>query len=90
MYIVLVNKTRLGVGRDRLAEFIPPHIEWLKGKIREGFVLQAGKWGDIGGVWILRAESMEEAAEAVREDPLLGSGLVEYEMAEYFPMVDIG
>lgn len=90
MYVVLVNRTKPDVDRGRMENLIPPHIEWLKGKIKEGLVLQAGKWGDIGGMWILRAGSVEEAREAVREDPLLGSGLVTYEMAEYFPMVDIG
>jgi hypothetical protein len=90
MYIVLVNRIRQGVGQGQVGDFIPPHIEWLKGKIQEGFVLQAGRWGDIGGMWLLRARSVEEAGEAVKEDPLLGSGLVTYEMAEYFPMVDIG
>lgn len=89
MYIILVNRTSPGVAREELADFISPHIEWMKEKIREGFVLQAGRWGDIGGVWLIRTESVEEAANAVRKDPLLSSGLVSYEMAEYFPMVDI-
>ncbi|MEJ2255072.1 MAG: YciI family protein [Nitrospirota bacterium] len=65
---------------------MPPHVEWLRQRMAEGKVLQAGKWGDIGGMWVLEAGSIEEARALVEQDPLISSGLTTYELAEFFPL----
>jgi uncharacterized protein YciI len=44
--------------------------------------VQAGKWGDHGGMIIVKAEGREEADKVVHQDPLALAGLITFETAE--------
>ncbi|MEJ2184116.1 MAG: YciI family protein [Nitrospirota bacterium] len=86
MTILMINRVKAGTRPEDLQHVIPPHVEWLRQRMAEGKVLQAGKWGDIGGMWVLEAGSIEEARALVEQDPLISSGLTTYELAEFFPL----
>jgi uncharacterized protein YciI len=90
MLFLVVDRVRPGVGPEELERVIPPHIEWLKEMMAGGVVVQAGKWGDLGGAYVVRAEGLREAEALVEGDPLLASGLVTWDVAEFWPMAEMG
>jgi uncharacterized protein YciI len=49
--------------------------------------MQAGKWGDNGGMIVVKAESREEADKVVNQDPLVLADLITFETAELHPAV---
>lgn len=89
MYFMTINKITPEAGPEELGRVIPKHIQWIKGLIREGKIAQAGKWGDSGGMAILKAENMEEAGTLLSEDPPVKSGLITFELAPFYPDVAI-
>ncbi len=50
-----------------------------------GKIVQAGKWGDSGGMAIFQAEDITDAEKILNEDPLIKSGLVTFELARLYP-----
>ena len=84
MYFLSVNHLKEDADGVRIGEVIPLHIEWTRRLIAEGKVAQAGKWGEAGGMAILRADGLEEAEAILRGDPLIAAGLVDHETAELF------
>ncbi len=61
---------------------IAAHREWVKQQLATGVLVQAGKWGDNGGMIVVKAESREEADKVVNEDPLVLADLITFETAE--------
>ncbi len=49
--------------------------------------MQAGKWGDNGGMIVVKAESREEVDRVVNQDPLVLADLITFETAELHPAV---
>ena len=88
MYFMSVNRIKPDADRARIGEIIPPHIAWLNERIAEGSVLQSGKWGDIGGMVIIRASDLAEADRLLQNDPLVRSGLITWELAPFYPQVE--
>jgi hypothetical protein len=39
---------------------IPLHREWAKKQLAAGVLVQAGRWGDNGGMIVVKAKSGEE------------------------------
>ncbi len=89
MYFMSVNKFKSAVDPTKIKEVVPSHIQWIKKLITEGKIVQAGKWGDSGGMAILKAENITEAEKTLNEDPLIQSGLVAFELARFYPDVNI-
>jgi len=89
MYVLVVNRTKRDIEPGELSKVISRHMAWIKERIQSGSVIQAGKWGAIGGVCVLRTESIEDADRIVQDDPLVRSGFVTYEMDEFFPVREI-
>ncbi len=87
MYYLSASKIRKDIKSNEIGRHIPMHIKWVKGMIAEGTVLQAGKWGQGGGIIIMEAGEIEEAEGIIRKDPLIKAGLVTYEIGEFFPDV---
>ncbi len=52
-----------------------------------GVLVQAGKWGDNGGMIVVKAESREEVDRVVNQDPLVLADLITFETAELHPAV---
>ena len=82
MYFMSVNKFKPGGDRSRINTVIRVHREWAKKQLAAGVLVQAGKWGDNGGMIVVKAESREEADTVVNEDPLVEAGLITFETAE--------
>ncbi len=82
MYFLSINKIKPDADRALLNNTIPVHREWAKQQLSTGVLVQAGKWGDRGGMIIIKAETREEADRIVSDDPLLKAGLITYETAE--------
>jgi uncharacterized protein YciI len=49
--------------------------------------VQAGKWGDHGGMIVVRVETREEADKVVNQDPLVQAGLITFETGQLHPAV---
>jgi uncharacterized protein YciI len=56
-----------------------------KKQLAAGVLVQAGKWGDNGGMIVIKAESREEADRVVNQDPLVLADLIIFETAEHHP-----
>lgn len=54
----------------------------MKQQLAAGVLVQAGKWGDNGGMIVVKAESRGEADKIINQDPLVQSGLITFETAE--------
>ncbi len=87
MYFMSINKINPDADRALLNKTIPVHREWAKRQLASGVLVQAGKWGDRGGMIIVRAGTREEADRIVSDDPLLKAGLITFETAELHPAV---
>ena len=77
-----INKIKPDAGPEQLNKAISLHREWAKKQLAAGVLVQAGKWGDHGGMIIVKAESREEADRVVNQDPLALAGLITFETAE--------
>jgi uncharacterized protein YciI len=87
MYFMSINKFKSDADRAVIGKVIPLHREWAKQQLAAGNLVQAGKWGDRGGMIIVKAESMTEAGKIVDQDPLVQAGLITYETAQLYPAV---
>ncbi len=82
MYFMSINKFKPGADRALINKTIPLHREWAKKQLAAGILVQAGKWGDSGGMIIVKAESREETDKVVDQDPFVEAGLITFETAE--------
>jgi uncharacterized protein YciI len=82
MNFMSINKVKPGVDHAQFNKAIAAHREWVRKLLAEGVLVQAGKWGDNGGMIVIKAESREEADKVVNQDPLVLAALVTFETAE--------
>jgi len=82
MYFMSINKFKTDADRAQIGKAIPLHREWAKQQLAAGVLVQAGKWGDHGGMIVVRAETREEADKVVNQDPLVQAGLITFETAQ--------
>jgi uncharacterized protein YciI len=87
VYFMSINKFKAGGDRARINKTISLHREWAKEQLAVGVLVQAGKWGDNGGMIVVKAESREEADKIVNEDPLVEAGLITFDTAQLYPAV---
>ena len=81
MYFMSINKFKSGADQTHINKTIPLHREWAKRQLATGVLVQAGKWGDRGGMIIVKAETREEADRVVNEDPFVLADLIDFETA---------
>ncbi|MBI4827600.1 MAG: hypothetical protein HY804_02110 [Nitrospinae bacterium] len=89
MYFLLINRIKAGAARETVMGAVSSHVAWIKEQIANGLIAQSGKWGDRGGMLLVRAENIEEAERMANSDPFMKMGLVEYEIDRLFPDVRI-
>jgi uncharacterized protein YciI len=82
MYFMSINKFKPNADRAQVNRTIPLHREWAKKQLAAGVLVQAGKWGDSGGMIIVKAQTREEADRVVNQDPFVEAGLITFETAE--------
>ena len=82
MYFMSINKLKPSVDHAQFNKVIAAHREWVKKLLAAGVLVQAGKWGDNGGMIVVKAGSREEADKVVNQDPLVEAGLATFETAE--------
>ena len=87
MYFMSINKFKLDADWVQINKTIPVHREWAKQQLAAGVLVQAGKWGDRGGMIIIKAKTREEADRVVDQDPLVEAGLITSETDELHPAV---
>ncbi len=87
MYFMSINTIKPDAERNQLNKVIPVHREWVKRQIAAGVIVQAGRWGDRGGMIVIRADTKAEADAVVDQDPLVKSALITFETAELHPAV---
>ncbi len=88
MYFLAVNRIKPEIAPDLVAQVIPKHIGWVAEQIERGVIGQAGKWGEDGGVTILKAADIDEARRLLDRDPILSSGICEVELERFWPDVE--
>ncbi len=89
MYYLTTNKILPDANREEIMKTVQAHILWTKNMISEGIVLQAGKWGETGGMAIIKARDIDEAKRILNEDPLIKAGLVDFELERFYPDVSM-
>ena len=82
MYFMSINKIKPGADPAKLNKTIPLHRDWAKQQLAAGVLVQAGKWGDHGGMIVIKAATREEADRVVNQDPFVAAGLITFETAE--------
>lgn len=87
MYFMSINKFKPDAEHTLINKVILSHREWVKKLLVAGTLAQAGKWGERGGMIIIRAESMAEAEKIADEDPFAQAGLIVFETAQLHPAV---
>lgn len=87
MYFMSINKFKSNADPALINKTIPLHREWAKQQLSAGVLAQAGKWGDSGGMIVVKAETRAEADSVVDQDPLVKSGLITFETAQLHPAV---
>ena len=85
MYFLSINKYKPGADRGKINTTIPLHREWVRQQIASGTLVQAGKWGDRGGMIVIKTNTREEADRVVDRDPLVEAELITFETAELHP-----
>ena len=90
MFYLATNKFNTNANPENIKGVIPKHVQWVKSLIAEGKIVQAGKWGDSGGMAIFKAGSMTEAEGLLNTDPLVELKLVSVELARFYPDVALG
>lgn len=84
-----INKFKPNLNSDEIGKVVPLHISWIKGRTSSGEIVQAGKWGDSGGMVMLMAKDISEAETILSSDPLIKSGLITFELSQFYPDVKI-
>ena len=87
MYFMSINKFKPAADRVLIGKVVPEHREWAKQQLAAGTLVQAGKWGERGGMIVVKADSMAEAEKIVDQDPFVRAGLITFETAELHPAV---
>jgi uncharacterized protein YciI len=87
MYFMSINKIKSDADPALINKTISLHREWAKNLLAAGVLVQAGKWGDRGGMIIVKAKTREDADTVVNLDPLALAGLITFETAELHPAV---
>ncbi len=70
-------------------KYIKMHIDWAEGLQSKGFKLYSGYLIDSnrnpggGGLLIFNAKSYQEAEKIIKNDPMVSSGLVEWDLHEW-------
>ena len=59
-----INKYRPDADRVQINKTIPLHREWAKQQLAAGVLVQAGKWGDHGGMIVVRAATGGHSARS--------------------------
>ena len=88
MYFLVVNRAKPDADSKAIAEVIPAHTSWVARKIAAGKIVQAGKWGETGGIVIIRAADAREAQTLIDEDPIARSDLFTIETGRFYPDVE--
>jgi|TARA_B100001971_G_scaffold191893_1_gene195733 uncharacterized protein YciI len=80
-YIVISN---LGVEREKTTPHRNDHLDYLSKLKKMGNLRIAGKFSDgSGGIYILEAESYDQAIDLAEADPYHSLGLREYTIKEW-------
>jgi len=90
MYFMSVNKLRDDADRTQVGAAIGAHVQWSKSLIAAGTLAQAGRWGESGGMAIIKARDLAEAEAIQKADPLIASGLAVFELERLYPDVELG
>ena len=80
---------RRTVDGDRLATHLDEHLCWMIERETEGHIflsgpiVSKGRESNLDGLTILATKTIDDAAGVAREDPLVRSGAVTFELCEW-------
>ncbi|MBD2095388.1 hypothetical protein H6F90_09485 [Trichocoleus sp. FACHB-591] len=77
------------VDKPLFDQYVPDHKAYVQSLIEKGHQAKTGYWAQRGGGMLLfKAESMDEAAAIVAQDPLVQNGCVDYQLYEWRVVVE--
>lgn len=77
------------VDKPTFDQYVPAHKAYVQSLIESGHQAKTGYWAQQGGgMLIFKAESMDEAAAIVAQDPLVQNGCVDYQLHEWRIVVE--
>ncbi|MBD1863845.1 MULTISPECIES: YciI family protein [Trichocoleus] len=77
------------VDKPLFDKYVPDHKAYVQSLIEKGHQAKTGYWAQRGGGMLLfKAESMDEAAAIVAQDPLVQNGCVDYQLYEWRVVVE--
>ena len=78
---------------DRIEVLLPDHLNWMIAAEGRGQIFGSGPFtgvsgrpGELGGMTILRAGSLDEAESIALQDPFIAQGVFSYELYEWMLM----
>ena len=83
------TKSAKKLSNERRKEYIKLHIAWADAmraksiRIYSGYLIDRNRKPGGGGLLIFHAKSYEEAEKIVQNDPMISSGLVEWDLHEW-------
>ncbi len=89
MYFLSTNQIKQDAQPEKIKSAVPKHIQWVNEQIAVGTIIQAGKWGNIGGMCIISAENKQMAADILDGDPLIQAELTDFLLDEFYPDVPL-
>jgi uncharacterized protein YciI len=89
MYFMSVNRLAAHTNAAQIGAVLGAHVAWTKRLIAAGTLVQAGRFGDDGGMAIIKASDRAEAEAVQATDPLVTSGAVTYQLAALYPDVPL-
>ena len=89
MYFLAINRLKTSSNQTGVNEWMPQHQEWIEDLVKKKVIVQAGKWGSVGRAVLFKAETLEKAHAILAKDPLMLHDMVDYQMHEFLPEVQI-
>lgn len=85
MYILLCTYVK---PLEEVDKVLSAHRDYLHAKIKSGELIVAGRRNPrVGGVLLVKANSLAEAKRVADEDPFTASGVANFDIIEWTPTV---
>ena len=83
-FVELIPNQEHGIELEKLKTLQVEHMNNIKTMATEGKLLLAGPFADGGGLFILTAESAEQAEDWVKADPAVAAGRFTYKIRQWY------
>ena len=89
MYFLAINRLKAADTKEGANQWMSEHKDWLNDLKKKKVLIQAGKWGAVGSAILFKAETIEKAHTVLAQDPLMLHDMVDYQMHDFQPEIEI-